>query len=56
MENKCTDNDILAAFMNHTNYLNEECGINPMYSLTYQPTAEEIQDLPISPLFNWWMY
>lgn len=56
MATKCSDNDILEAFLEHANYLNEEVGVKPTYTHYYQPTAEEMKDLTQSPLFNWYMY
>ena len=55
-QKKYTDNDVLVEFLKHENYLNEEYGINAMYTIAYQATPDEMEDLPKSPLLNWWMY
>lgn len=52
-EVKFSDNDVLNQLMEHLDYEYNERGVRPMYIAGYQPTPEESEKKPKSPLLNW---
>ena len=52
-EKKFTDGDVLNELMEHLDYEYNELGVRPTYIAGYQPTQEELENKPKSPLLNW---
>ena len=52
-ENKLTDQDVLNQVIENLDYEYNELGVRPTYTMSYQPTSEQLQEKPKSPLLNW---
>ena len=50
---KFTDGDVLVRLEESLDYEYNELGVRPTYTVAYNPTSEELENKPKSPLCNW---
>ena len=52
-EVKFKDGDVLRQLIESLDYEYTELGVRPTYLVAYDPTPEELENKPKSPLLNW---